>query len=135
MSLILDTIQPDDANEMLRLARENGQAAWVYSPGAHGVVVREGDTIRGFALLRETGIGFVVDELWCDRSRTGIASIGLLANWLETTVRGIANERSAVLKLGGIVRDDNPLHRKALEKRGFVPIATVLVKEYKPWVA
>lgn len=133
--LTLDAIRPDDANEMLRLARETSQTThgWIYSPGAAGTVVRDGDSIRGFCLLRETAIGFVVDELWCDHSREGIASIGLLAKWLETTVQGLANERGCSLRLGGIVRLDNPVHRAALEKRGFAPIATVLVKEYEPW--
>jgi hypothetical protein len=133
--MILDTIRPDDANEMLRLARETGQATqgWVYSPGAAGTVVRDGNKIRGFCLLRETGVGFVVDELWCDKSKEGVASLGMLSRWLEETIQRIANERGCSLKLGGIVRDDNPAHRKALEKRGFTPIATVLVKEFEPW--
>jgi hypothetical protein len=130
----LGPLLPDDANEMNRLARENGQAPFVFTPGAHGVVVRDGNTIRGFCLLRETGSGFVVDELWCDRSRAGVGSIGMLADWLESTIRGISRERGALVKLGGIVRIDNPRHRAALEKRGFKPIATVLVKEYEPWV-
>jgi hypothetical protein len=140
MSLILDSLRPDDANEMLRLARETGQAThgWVYSPGAAGTVVRDGDKIRGFCLLRETGVGFVVDELWCERedhqpTRDGKASIVLLAKWLEETVQTLANERGCSLQLGGIVRLDNPTHRAALEHRGFVPVATVLTKEFTPW--
>jgi hypothetical protein len=133
--MTIGPLLPDDANEVNRIARENGQMQFVFSPGAHGVVVRDGNILRGFCLLRETGVGFVVDELWCDRSRAGIASIGMLADWLESTVRRVAAERGSSVKLGGIVRLDNPTHQRALEKRGFAPIATVLVKEYEPWGA
>jgi hypothetical protein len=133
--MILDAIRPDDAPEMLRLARETGQTTqgWVYSPGAAGTVVRDEDKIRGFCLLRETHVGFVVDELWSEHSRKGIAALGMLSEWLQETIQKIANERGCPIQLGGIVRDDNPAHRKALEKRGFAPVATVLAKEIRPW--
>lgn len=126
----LDALRPDDANELLRLARENGQPHWVLSPGAHGTVVRDGDRIHGFCLLREIGVGFVVDELWCDRSREGIASLGMLAEWLEQTMQGIVAERAADSRLGGIVRLDNPTHKRALVKRGYRVVAEVLVKDF-----
>lgn len=131
MPLVLDAIRPDDANEMIRLARENGQAPWHYSEGAHGTVVRDGDRIRGFCLLRETPIGFVVDELWCDRNREGIAGLGLLAGWLEQTMRNIVMDRACNLRLGGIVRLDNPIHKAALVKRGYNVVAEVLVKDFR----
>ena len=126
----LDALREDDANELLRIARESGQPPWTFTPGAHGTVVRDGDRIRGFCLLRETGIGFVVDELWCDRSREGVASLGLLAGWLEDTMHALTRERASILRLGGIVRLDNPLHKKALLKRGYAVVAEVLVKDF-----
>ena len=126
----LGPLLPDDANEMLRIARENGQKSWFYTPGAHGTVVRDGNTLRGFCLLRETALGFIVDELWCDKSREGVASIGLLAKWIEATMRRIVSERAATITLGGIVRTDNPKHKAALVRRGYKVVAEVLTKEF-----
>jgi hypothetical protein len=132
MSATIDALRPDDAAEMIRIARENGQPNWHYSPGAHGTVVRDGDRVRGFCLLRETTHGFVVDELWCERTREGIASLQTLADWMEDLMARLARERGVVLKLGGIVRLDNPRHKNVLERRGYTVVAEVLAKEFQP---
>jgi hypothetical protein len=131
-ALVIDKLRPSDAEEMLRLARVNNQWRWQYTQGAHGAVVRDGDRIAGFCLLRETMHGFVVDELRCDRNRAGIASLGMLADWVENVVQRAATDRNAVLQLGGIVRLDNPVHKAALEKRGYTVVAEVLTKEFAP---
>jgi hypothetical protein len=132
--MYLDALRPDDAPQMIRLALANGQTAWTYTAGAHGIVVRDGDLIRGFCLLRETSAGFVVDELWADvpNGRRGKLALGMLARWLEAEMQRSADERSTIVKLGGIVRLDNPRHRRALTNRGFVPVAEVLAKEFYP---
>ena len=131
-SLILDSWNSDDVPELARLAVLNDQALWAPTPGAQGVVVRDEEVLRGFCLLRETPHGFVVDELWHDKTRRGVAALGMLARWIEDTIQRISDERKATIQLGGIVRHDNPVHQRALEHRGYIPVATVLSKEFKP---
>lgn len=129
----IDQLVPDDAPEMLRLRRENGmKGGWTYAPGSHGVVVRDGDKVRGFCLIRELGYGYIVDELWCEKTREGVASLGMLGDWIEETFARMARQRGEVLQVGGVVRLDNPAHKKTLENRGYSVVAEVLVREFNP---
>jgi hypothetical protein len=130
----IDDLRPSDAGELLRLARENGQERYVFSPGAHGVVVRASDSeLRGFCLFREASEGlWVVDELWCEQSRDGVAALGVLAGWIEGLVAATARDRGAKQVLSGIIRLDNQRHKAALEHRGYAVIAEVLAKEFAP---
>ena len=133
VGLYIDAWNSEDVPELARLAVINNQGMWKPTPGANGVVVRDfPECIRGFCLLRETPLGFVVDELWHDKTRRGMLALGMLERWIEATISAIAKERGTPIMLGGIVRDDNPRHRRALERRGYTPLAVVLSKEFKP---
>ena len=131
-ALTLDGLSPDDATEMRRIATIHGQPGWTYAPGAHGAVVREGDRVRAFCLLREFHGGFIIDELWPDETREGVHGMKLLADWAERIVQRAATERGRALNLAGIVRLDNERHGAALKKRGYEPIAEVLSREFLP---
>jgi hypothetical protein len=127
---------PEDEPALTKIMRDNGQVLAI-SPGAFGTVVRFtehpwGERVVGFCLIRERPVGFVVDELWSEHSRAGVASIGLLFDWFDETMQRVATERGQRVSLGGIVRLDNELHMRALEKRGCAFVAKVLVKEYDP---
>ena len=109
--MVVEAMRGDDASELLRLARVWEQRPFVVSPGAHGAVVRDcGGRVAGFAFLRETPYGLVVDELWCDRSRRGREALSLLAEWLERTAGAVARQRGVVVSLGRIVRVENVEH-------------------------
>ncbi len=126
-------VQPlavDDAKEILRIATSWESGEVILSSGAHGAVVKEGDKVLAYAFLRETGYGFVVDDLWQDKSRGGLEALAELSHWLEGTVARIAAERNVEsIPLGGIAKLDNPRHRAALEHRGYEHVANVYAKD------
>jgi hypothetical protein len=132
MSLFIDALSPNDAEEMLRLARMHGYDRWTYSPGANGAVVRDGHYIRAFCLLRELGQGFIIDELWPDNTRDGVHGMKMLADWAERVVQERATGCGCPLTLGGIVRTDNVPHGNALKRRGYTIVAEVLSREFQP---
>lgn len=130
--MTVDALRPQDSEDLLKISFAWGNPPLtVISPGAHGAVVRDDDgAVLAWALLRETSHGFCTDELWCARSRAGKEALALLAQWLERTVASIAFERGVpFLPLGGVVRNDNPAHDEALEKRGYEFVAKVRMKE------
>jgi hypothetical protein len=116
----------------VRLARIHGVPAWVLTPGAHGAVVRDGDSLAAFCLLRETALGFIIDELWPEKTRRGLQALHMLSDWIEQTVARIARERSTRLDLGGIVRLDNKSHALALQRRDYEVVAEVYKKSFFP---
>ena len=128
--MTVEPLRAQDAPELMSLAAEWNSGPIVISPGAHGAVVRDEGGIAAWALLRELNYGFVVDELWCRKDRSGRAALGEIARWLEETVAKIAASRGVeFLELGGIVRLDNPLHDAALDKRGYEIIGNVRAKK------
>lgn len=130
--MTVDEMRPDDATDLLRIAAAWGEPPWTMTEGAHGIVVREEASVRGFALLREMPYGHIIDELWEEPTRRGIRALSTLADWLESTVQRIATDRGRVTSLGGIVKLTNQAHYAALERRGFAPVAHVLAKDYAP---
>lgn len=127
---MVEALRPEDAPELMALADVWQSGPVVISPGAHGAVVRDSHGVAAWALLRELNYGFVVDELWCRKNRSGRVALGEIARWLEETVARIAAERGCeFIELGGIVRLDNPTHDAALDKRGYEIIGNVRAKK------
>ena len=86
--------------------------------------------MQAWALLRETGHGYIVDELWAKKTRAGRLALGQIARWLEATVAKIAAEKGVdFLPLGGICRLDNEPHYNALKNRGYEVVAHVFAKD------
>lgn len=128
--MTVSPLTPDDAPYLIALAQEWDSGPVVITPGAYGVVVRDGSDVLAWGTLRETGYGMVTDELWCRKDRPGRLALGEIAKWLEATVAKIAGERGlASMPLGGMARLDNPRHCAALENRGYEHVANVYAKD------
>lgn len=123
---------PDDSLGLVTLAHQWGQPFWTISPDAHGVVVRDGDEVVAFCLIRETPHGFLLDELREEKSRRGIRALSLLADWVEDKMGDVARERGTPISLGGIVTLRNASHKGALVGRGYEVVAEVLAKDFQP---
>jgi len=131
MVMRVEPLRSEDAADVQSLMRDWNAGPLVIAPGAHGAVVRDdAGRVEAFALLRETGYGFAIDEMWGKRDRLGRLALGMLARWTESTIARIARDRGVdSLPLGGIARIDNPAHCAALKKRGYEVVANVYAKD------
>src|ERR1700692_511401 len=128
--MTIEPLKPEDADDLVEMMRDWQAGPIVIAPGAHGAVVRNEGRVQAWALLRERDYGFVIDELWGLKSKSGHLALGKLARWIESTIARIASERGVdTLPLGGICRLDNPTHYAALQKRGYIVVAHVLAKD------
>jgi len=133
--LYLDTMRPGDEPAIAALAAKNGTSGWVSMEKGSVIVVRseyDMEAIIGICVLRECYHGFVIDDIWSDGTVAGIKAISMLFCWCEQQVADIATSRRMPVHLGGVVRIDNPKAARALENRGYAPLANVWAKTFLP---
>lgn len=123
--MTIETVVPDDAPALLKLAAANGRKPWQMLGGSAGIVARDELGVAGFAFLREAPFGLVVDELWCYPDSRGREALSHLTDWLEATVAHQVNDRGMALSIGGVVRAENAMMDAAMEKRGYEIIGWV----------
>lgn len=129
--MIVAPLLPEDAPQLVAIARQWGQETFVITPGAFGATAKtQNGELCAFCLLRETGYGFVIDEIYGTKDIAGKRALAALANWVERTVAQIAADRKLPsVPLGGICRLDNPDHYNALKRRGYEVVAHVFAKD------
>lgn len=123
---------PGDAPGLLAIGQTQHLPCVEVSPGAVGMVAVDGEEVVAFVVMRETALGFVVDDLWPEPSRRGLLGMGMLADWCERIVQEVADARGHAVELGGIVLRKNRSHRRALQGRGYRPVGAVLTKRFEP---
>lgn len=130
------TIEPvtiHDAQAITTIARENGlPESWSWPEGAHGAVARSHGHIVSFCAVKEFCWGIMVEEWWCVKTPEGKRGLLQLGQWFERTVARLATERGEEIKIGGLVRKDNPVHAWMLKSRGYAPEAEILTKIISP---
>lgn len=131
--MLVRAAEPDDAAEILRIAREHElPASWTWPPGKHGLVVEYEGRVAAFCVLSENPWGLLTDELWQERSRQGDRALSLLSRQIEQIAQRLADERGEEILAGGTVHLEREGHIRALKRRGYREIGLVLSKTFKP---
>lgn len=131
--MTIEPVTTQDANDVYRIARENGlDTSWTWPEGAHGAVARDKGKLVAFCCVKEFCWGIMVEEWWCERTPTGKRGLLKLGQWFEATIQLLSNERKDSIKIGGLVRKENPVHGWMLKRRGYEPEAEILTKTVYP---
>ena len=128
--MTVEPIAPDDAPALLALAAEWGHRVWNVLGNSAGIVARDRHGVAGFVLLREAPFGIVIDEMWAYPNRRGKTALSALYRWLEHTARDMAKKRHAPMRVGGVVHAESAHMMRAMERRGYTPVASVFAKVF-----
>ena len=125
--------RPDDGRKIAEIAFACGlPPAWKLTADQSTSIAEDDSGIVAFCVLREIPYGLCIEDWWCFPTRAGMAGLLALGKWVESIAQTLVAARGTELMVGGVVRLDNPEHRKMLENRGYEVEAVVLAKRFKP---
>lgn len=123
----------DDATDIARIAFASGLPdTWHLNIGSATTVAEDESGVVAFCELKELPYGLIIEDWWCFPTHAGFEGLLSLGKWVETIAQTLVAARGKELMVGGVVRLDNPTHKKMLEKRGYEIEAVVLAKRFKP---